>query len=263
MKMAKNLSKNEYELMSELALRRVKSITLSEASTLFNISRENLKIIFHRLEKKRWLERIERGKYLVVPLEGKYGWSEHPFLAVSRMVKEYYISYRTALAHYGLTEQLPHYVYVATLDRKNKREKEFQNYVFRFIKINKRKFFGFKTEKIEGEETRVAEIEKAIVDCLDNERYAGTIIETAKSLSSSRVNINKAKIYAIRMKNASLVRRLGYLLDTLNLDSSGLENGIGRHRAVYLSTTLPKQVIEMSLKWKLIVNIKKGDLLEW
>jgi len=261
--MEKSLSKKEYEVMSELALRRVKSVTLSEAGRLLGIKKEYLKVIFHRLEKKKWLERVEKGKYIVVPMEGKFGWSEHPFLIAAKMVKNYYVSYRTALAHYGLTEQIPKYIYVATLDRKARTVKEIHDYVFKFIRINGRKFFGYKKERIEGEEVNVAEIEKAIIDCLDKEQYAGTIIGTAKALSNKRINVDKVKRYAIRMKNASLTRRLGYLLDLMKLDSKGLEKHIGKYQDVYLSIKLPKQEIGRNKKWKLIINVREEDVLGW
>ncbi len=261
--MSKNLSKTEYEIMSELELRGLKHITLSEASSMLNINKDYLRVIFHRLVKKNWLERIEKGKYIIVPMAGKFGWSEHPFVTASRMVKKYYISYRTALSHYGLTEQIPRYVYVATLDRKAVIERSVHDYYFRFIKIRERKLFGYRKEKIESEEIAVAEIEKAIIDCLDKEQFAGTIIETAKALKDSRVNVNKLKRYAVMLNNASLIRRLGYLLDLFNLDSSGIEEHIGSFKYIYLSIKLPMKEISRSKKWRLIVNVRSEDLMEW
>lgn len=261
--MLKSLSKIEYEVMSELALKNMKSITLDKASRMLNIKREYLKVIFHRLEKKKWLERLERGNYLIVPMEGQYGWSEHPFVIVSRVLKTYYVSYRTALAHHGLTEQIPRMIYTATLDRKSQTRIELHDYVFRFIKVNKRKFYGYRQIKIEDHEVNIASVEKAIVDCLDKEQYAGTIIETAKALYHATGYIDQIKRFSIRMKNASLIRRLGYLLDLMKLDSKGMENHIGQHRDIYLSLKLPRQKIEKSKKWKLIINVRNEDLLEW
>ena len=249
--------------MSELALKNVKSITLDDACRLLKVKRQYLKVIFHRLENKNWLERLERGLYLVVPMEGKYGWSEHPFVIVSRLLKEYYISYRTALAHHGLTEQIPQTIYAATLDRKNKTETLLQDYTFRFVRINEKKYFGYQNINIENENVTIASPEKAIVDCLDKEQYAGTLIETAKALSHKQVRIDLIKRYAIRIQNASLIRRLGYLLDILNLNSENLEKYIGIHRDVYLSLVLPKQEVRRSRRWKLIINVHDKDLLEW
>ena len=259
----RSLSKKEHLIVSELALKKISIISIDEASRLFKIKKNALWDVFFRLEKKGWLERIEKGKYMVVPIQAKEGWLLHPFILASNMVKKYYVSYRTALAHYGLTEQLPLYVYIATTDRKGKPEYKLQNYVFRFVRIKKEKFLGFKEESIEGKKVFVAEKEKAIIDCLDKERYAGSIIETTKALNNNSVNIAKVKKYALKMGNSSLVRRLGYLLDLLKKDSSGLEKHIGKHRNIFLSTVLPGKNFSINNKWKIVVNVKKEDLLTW
>ncbi|MBU4341232.1 MAG: type IV toxin-antitoxin system AbiEi family antitoxin domain-containing protein [Candidatus Altiarchaeota archaeon] len=262
-KPGRSLSKKEYEIVSELALRGIDIISIDDASKLFKTKKKKLWDILHRLEKKGWLERIEKGKYMVVPLQAKEGWLEHPFVLASNLVEKYYISYRTALAHHGLTEQLPLYVYVATTKRKGKTEYELQNYIFRFVRIKQEKFFGFRSESIGGQKIFIAEKEKAIVDCLDKERYSGSVIEIAKALTNVEISINKVKKYALKMNNSSLVRRLGYLLDLLKKDSSGLEKHIGKYRNIYLSTALPRRAVETSKKWRLIVNVKKEDLLAW
>ena len=261
MKTTRSLSKREYNIISELTRRKANIITIDNISKIFKIDKEKLWDILYRLEKKGWLERIEKGKYMVVPLQAKEGWLEHPFILASKLVKNYYISYRTALAHHGLTEQLPVYIYVATTDRKGKLEYSLQNYIFRFVRIKQTKFFGFKPEFIEGEKVLVAEKEKAIIDCLDKERYSGSIIEITKALNSSKINLNKLKKYGLKMNNSSLIRRLGYLLDLLGKDSSGLENHLGKYRNIYLSTVLPKKSLGTSKKWRIIINVSKEDLL--
>jgi len=259
----KSLSKREYEIVSEFALRKINIIFLDEASKIFKIKKEKLWNIFYRLEKKGWLERIEKGKYMVVPFQAKKGWLEHPFILTSNLIKKYYISYRTALAHYGLTEQIPVYIYIATTDRKGKLEYKLQNYIFKFIRINKNKFFGFKKELIDKKEIFIAEKEKAIIDCLDKERYAGSIIEVMKALSNNKINLKKLKSYALKMDNASLIRRLGYLLDLVGKNSIGLKKHIGKHRNIYLSSVFPKKTIEINKKWGLFINVTKEDLLKW
>lgn len=259
----KSLSKREYGIISELTLRKINIIFVDEASKIFKIKKERLWNIFYRLEKKGWLERIEKGKYMIVPFQAKKGWLEHPFVLASNLIKKYYISYRTALAHHGLTEQIPVYVYIATTERKGKLEYKLQNYIFKFVKINKNKFFGFKTELIDKKKVFIAEKEKAIIDCLDKERYAGSIIEVAKALSQNKINLKKLKSYGLKMHNASLIRRLGYLLELIGKNSSGLKKHIGKHRDIYLSSVLPKKTTERNKGWGLIINVKKEDLLKW
>ncbi|HIH43202.1 TPA: hypothetical protein HA246_06170 [Candidatus Woesearchaeota archaeon] len=262
-KTARSLSKREYGIVAELASLKLNLFTLEQVSKIFKVKKTQLWAILHRLEKKGWIERIEKGKYMAVPFTAKDGWLENPYIIASKLVDNYYISYRTALSYHGLTEQLPRHVYVATIMRKAMLEKKIQNYIFKFIRLSPRKFFGFKLEKIDLQEICLAEPEKAIVDCLDKEKYSGSIVEIIKALNSAKINIHKLKRYAVKMENSSLVRRLGYLLDLLEKDSSGLEKHIGRYRPVYLSTSLPEKSLMKSRKWKLIINIKEEDLLRW
>lgn len=261
--MIKSLSKQEYDLLSSFAIKNKKIISVGDVKEIFDFSDGKIRVMLYRLKKKGWLERIEKGKYLIVPLEGREGWAEHPFVPIPKLVNNYYISYRTALAYYGFTEQMPLYVFVATIERKN--AMEFQGYFYKFVKVNKRKFFGFHTMKILDTEINIAEKEKTIIDCLDREEYAGSIIEIFKALYKNKEQFNFDKIiyYAIKMNNYSMTRRLGFLLDLLEQNTEILEERIGKFRSIFLSNILPKKKYGASKKWKLILNLEEKELFEW
>ena len=61
----------------------------------------------------------------------------------------------------------------------------------------------------------VLSVEKALVDSLDQLRYAGGLLEVAKALYQARQRLDVERLveYANRMRNRSLCSRLGYLLD--------------------------------------------------
>ncbi len=197
-----------------------------------------------------------------MPLEGREGWAEHPFVPVPKLIKTYYISYRTALAHYGLTEQIPLHIFVATTERKS--QIEFQGYTYKFVKISKRKFFGFGSIKLSDTEINIADKEKTIMDCLAREEYSGSIIEIARALHNGKEQFDFDKMisYALKINNRSLIRRLGFLLDRINQNTKKLESETGRFRYVYLSNTLPKKKCGISKKWRLILNLKETELFE-
>ncbi len=261
--MIKSLSKQEYDLLSTFAIKNRKVITVEDVKESFNFTDGKIRVMLHRLEKKGWLERIEKGKYLIVPLEGREGWAEHPFIPLSKLVTNYYVSYRTALAHYGFTEQMPFYVFAATTERK--KPLEFQGYLYKFIRVSKRKFFGFVKIKISDTEINIADKEKTIIDCLDREEYAGSVIEIFKALYNNKEQFDFDKMinYALQIKNYSLIRRLGFLLDLIKQDTKALEGRIGKFRYVYLSNTLPKKRHGASKKWRLILNLKEEELFKW
>jgi len=260
--MKRDLSKQEYSLLSELALQQRKFVTPSEAAEILDTTLDNTYRILSRLHKKGWLERIKRGIYLIVPLEGQLGWAEHEFVYASKLVSPYYISYRTALSYWGLTEQLPRVVFIATTKRH--RNLEFQGTLFQFVAVHPRKFFGYQTVTINGVEIQVADPEKTIIDCLDQEAYSGGIVEISKALLEGRQDLDPEKLsaYALQMGSRALIRRLGYLLDLLEMGNTRqLLTAVDHNGHAFLSTIYPKEVYTISHRWNLRVNVRERDLL--
>ena len=257
----RNLSRQEYALMSELALQGRKIVTPAEAVAILSTPRENAYRILSRLHKKGWLVRIERSRYLVVPMEGQAGWAEHEFVYASQLIAPYYISYRSALAHWGLTEQLPHVVFIATTRRK--RNLKFQGVRFRFVTVHPRKFFGHTEVALDATPVRIATLEKALVDCLDQEQYSGGVPEVAKALLEAGERLDVARLieHALRMCSHVLVRRLGYLLDLAGGGQTEvLAQHIGAAGYTYLSRLFPRREFARSAKWRLIINVEPAQL---
>src|SRR2546422_10270042 len=92
----------------------------SERAAQFWGSREMARKKLYRLEKRGWIARLERGKYLVIPLEAgaERTWSEEPYLVASTLVHPAAIGYWTAIRHWNWTEQIPRVIYVQTTTRK-------------------------------------------------------------------------------------------------------------------------------------------------
>src|SRR6185437_2347763 len=107
----------EATLLSDLERAEIPVLSLPHHRLLLNeFDDVSLYKTIHRLVVKGWLQRIESGKYVVVPRAARGGWHEHPFIiAAAISPTPYYISYWSALSHHDLTEQLPRGVFVASL----------------------------------------------------------------------------------------------------------------------------------------------------
>ena len=72
-----------------------------------------------RLVDKGWLERIEKGKYLIVPLEAgpDRTWTEDAHVIAGHLVSPSMVSHWSALNYWNLTEQVPRVTYVQTTAR--------------------------------------------------------------------------------------------------------------------------------------------------
>ncbi len=74
------------ELLNKLARKRV--FTIGEAVRITGLDRNTLKVLLSRLEKRGWVERIEKGKYIIIPLGAEKGeYTLHEFIIGSLLVK--------------------------------------------------------------------------------------------------------------------------------------------------------------------------------
>jgi len=217
-----------------------------------HIKKEILSVILSRMEEKGFIERIEKGKYLIIPLgseKGKY--TLHEFVIASYLVDPFAISYWSALHHYGLTEQIPGTVFVQTPVRKKKSQMEIFGVNYQIVRVKEEKFFGVRKEWIEETPISITDKEKTIIDCLDKTHYAGGIIEVAKALKNSSLNYNQLTAYALKIDNFAVVRRLGYLCEQMGIPINLPLPPSKKY--LLLDPTMPAKG-KNDPKWRLIIN---------
>jgi predicted transcriptional regulator of viral defense system len=110
---------SHYEL-AKLALEQGKHVFRLEDAAPYWSSPQMARKALSRLERRGWLKRLERGLYLVVPLDaGPIGhWSEDPLVIVAQLAPESAVAYWSALHYWGMTEQIPRTIFVQTLKRR-------------------------------------------------------------------------------------------------------------------------------------------------
>ncbi len=254
------LGKKSSRLLSELAENNKTLFTVDDAVKILKEKKSSVTKLLHDSTKNKWLFRLSKGKYLILPLEAgvKPEFTEHEFIIASNLIGPSYISYWSALNYYGFTEQVSKTVFVATIKRK--REMDILGLKIKFVTINKNKFFGFKKILVNNRPVNIAEKEKVIVDCLDLPRNCGGITEVIKSIGSAKdeLDFEKMEDYAKKMKNRAIINRLGYILELLSIETK-LKPG---KYYVFLDPLIRKK-IGYDAKWKIIENIPKADLLSW
>ena len=254
------IGKKSSRLLSELAENNKSIFTVDDAVEILKEKKSSVTKLLHDLTRTKWLFRLSRGKYLILPLEAgvKPEFTEHELIIASKLVEPYYISYWSALNHYGFTEQVSKTVFVATIKRK--REMNLLGLKIKFVTIKENKFFGFKKSLVNNHPVNIAEKEKVIVDCLDLPRNCGGVIEIIKTIDSAKEELDFRKLedYAKKMKNHAVINRLGYILELLNIETKLKPS---KHY-VFLDPLL-KNKISYNTKWKIIENIPKTGLLSW
>lgn len=259
--MVRTLSKNEAKVILEMEWRKSKYTTIKEIMSLLNCSYGNAKNIVQRLVNKNWLASTSKGKYFLISADsGIEGIPPTNSLLIgSLFVNPYYFSYSTANSFYGFTTQLPSTVYIATL--KSRRNTTIHNTRYRFVKLSENKFFGFTEVKVFDADVFMADREKALIDSVDKMRYSGGISEVIGVLKNSvgKIDMDKTLDYACRMKSNSLIQRLGFLLESLDItfDSKRLLDHAGK--TVAFLDPMSEKKGKYNAKWSIIQNAPK----EW
>jgi len=197
-----------------------KSIFTSRQAQKFWGSDDRTNEALRRLERGGWLHRLERGKYLIVPLEAgvERRWSESALVIAPHLIQPAAIAYWSALHYWQLTEQIPRTVFVQSTTRKRQSEKKILGITFRFITVVQTKFFGVVRKTIEGQPFYVTDCEKTLVDAADRPELSGGAIQLAQSLQAAQeINWQRLTDYLLRWPATSPLKRLGYLVETLDL----------------------------------------------
>ena len=221
----------------------------------------------HYLAQRRWLLRLERGKYLIVPFsagpEAKH--TENELVIASHLIAPYYISYRTALSFYGYTEQPGRIIYIAAQNRKS--PLTFNGLTYYFIRLSPHKFFGQRKIWIGEHAIMIANREKTIIDGLDHPEHAGGIVEVGKALWRGQADIDFKRMaaYSLQMKNRAIIKRLGFLLERFELGTPELLKTLRRQLSAgyaLLDTMLPNSG-RYDARWRVRVNLPDDELLNW
>lgn len=219
----RTLGAQDTRLLNTLSAAGKAVFTVEDARAASDGKVPNLSRLLSRLTRKRWLQRLERGKYLILPLsagmDGLY--TAHEFVLASRLVEPYAIGYWSALHYHGFTEQIPQTVMVISPARRRDVSVIELGFRCHFVTIAAERFFGLVTVLVDDQPIVMTDPARTVLDCLDRPDLCGGIIEAAKGLYgyAQRSDAQPAQVteYAARLGNQAILKRLGYLADQLDL----------------------------------------------
>ena len=262
-----NLGPQENNLLLTLAERGDTVFDFETANCILRTSNSSTRHVLMNLTRKGRLQRIQRGKYLLVPETAGRDlcWAESPWVIVPHLIDRYYVGFLTAMDYWGMTDQIPYTIFVATTKRKN--SLKFGNQKFEFVTLSASKFFGFIEQKVDKRKTFViSSKEKTVVDGLMHPVYCGGIPEMAKAIWNARDEVDWSAVLEMSRKTRVdvVLRRLGYLLNILEIKdeiTNKLKNTFkGYH---FLDPNGTKERFGYSKKYGLIINRNEDHLLNW
>jgi len=257
-KYRKGLSKKESLLLSKLARENKPIFTAKQAK---KILREEPYFTLHSLGKKKWILPLKGGLYAIVPLDigvrGAADFIVHDFIIASHLTRPYYIAFWSALNYHGLSDQIPKSVFIAT--NKAKKALAILNTEFVFVQISQNRFTGIEKIDVENQRVNISNVNKTIADCLDHPEHSGGTEEVARAIyfGHEELNFKKIKDYALKMRNITILKRLGYILEKTGLleEYKDVFKDIQLTKGYSKFDTLSRKKGKYNEKWKLIINV--------
>ncbi len=211
--------------------------------------------------------RLKPGLFILVPFdlgrEGEY--LGNPYVVAREFVGSdaYYISHASAMDIHQMVTQPQLVVYTTTPQAI--RPRVVLGTEFRFVRCKPEHLFGSawhwvtKTEKVE-----VSDLERTIIDGLKKSEYCGGFTEIVKGFCMRRDDIDSGKLvdYALRLDVGAVIRRLGFLLETLEVDAPReLERLQEKLTATYaiLDPLLPDEG-RFVARWRLRLNVDPDEI---
>lgn len=157
--------------------------------------------------KKNMIAMIKPGLYVAVNLATGLPYVSK-FMIASRITGSSCIAYHSALEYHGIANQVYNKVYVSS-------KENFSNFDFMDVDYERVKFLfsdGIH-EVVSSVNIRVTDIERTIVDCVDDIRLAGGIEEILNALDFiKRLNETNLLHYLSLYNKKSLYQKIGYIL---------------------------------------------------
>ncbi len=211
--------------------------------------------------------RLKPGLFILVPFElGREREYLGSPLVVARELansSDYYISHASAMDIHEMVTQ-PQFVVYAT-SPKAIRPRTVLSTEFRFVRCKPEHLFGItdhwatKTERV-----RVSDLERTVIDGLKQPEHCGGFTEIAKGFWMRREHMDAARLvdYALRLDVGAVIRRLGYLLETYQVNAPReLERLRQRLTTTYaiLDPVLPAEGKFMA-RWRLRLNVDSNEI---
>ncbi len=205
------------------------------AAKTLGLSTTHVRALLSRLARGPWLARIKRGVYAA---QGPLLATEiHPFAVAAILVTPSAISHWSALAYHGLTTQIPFTVQASTPQKVVTPEMRNGNAYrprgrsvwralgmeFEFVQVKQRHFFGFQEEWVSRwHRVRIADPERTVLDMVAYPQIFGSISVAMETLEThlEQLDLSRLVSYALRYDVGAVIKRLGWILETLGVDNA-------------------------------------------
>jgi predicted transcriptional regulator of viral defense system len=262
------ISAENRKALQRLHARFQAPFTTREGAEALDVALPRARRLLRYLADRGWLTRVARGMYATVPLAAREpaNWPVDSWVVATRRFEPCYLAGWSALAHHGLTEQIFRAVVVVTSLTVRHRELNSQNIPFVLRHRDRSKFFGLDLVWRDGNRVQVSDRERTLVDVLDEPALAGGAAQVAEALvayfEDEQRSEDRLIEYGDRLGNGTVFKRLGYLLESLQVGDERLVRACKLRRSsgfTLLDPSVPSNG-ERNARWGLRTNVPLSHL---
>lgn len=221
-----------------------------------------VKELMSDMAKRGLLMRIKKGVYYIIP----FGQDPNSFMPNWHLLGEclaqktdHYIAYYSALQIHNLITQPALNEFIVVKEQIRPSVIKVNDVKFQFIRHNEKHFFGAKKTWIDSfNKVLCSDLEKTFIDCLFSPGHGGGIVEIAKALYAAKTSLNYEKLfnYCITFDSKAVFKRLGYILELLEIDTPIIKElqKIKINSYIILDSELPKEGKRLR-RWNIQQNI--------
>ena len=213
------LGKKSRERLALLIRKTKGTISLKEAASILNWPEPKTALFVSRLCKNGWLNRVQRGVYVSVPMESNDTEPvlDDPWGLAQKLFDPCYIGGWSAAEYWDMTEQIFRSIVVVTSKVVRIKKVEAGGAAY-FLKMTKNEnLFGTKEIWKNNLKVKVSDPTKTIIDILSDPEIGGGIrpsFDVLKNyLSSKNKDMNLLLQYGDRLGNRVVFKRLGFLIE--------------------------------------------------
>ena len=264
----KTLGPQAARLVTTLHERGRQIFALAEVAEITRLGEASARSFARKLVDRGVAARLRAGLFILVPFElgREREYLGNPYVAARELMqgKTYYVSHASAMDIHGMLTQPQFAVYVTS--PWPVRGRTVLGAQFRFVRCNPAVFFGaIEHWEDKREKVMVSDIERTVIDGLRQPGYCGGFTEVAKGFWMRRPDMDVTRLaeYALRLNVGAVIRRLGYLLETYEIDAPDQIERLHSH------LTASYQVLDPLLppggkflaRWRLRLNVSREEIL--
>jgi predicted transcriptional regulator of viral defense system len=264
---SKTLGPRAARLVAELHARGKTLFSHADVEEITSLRAKSARNFVASLVQRGVATRLKPGLFILVPFElgHERDYLGSPYVIARALAgsADYFVSHASAMDIHRMLTQ-PQLVVYATSSRAI-RPRGVLGTEFRFVRSKPEHLFGSaehwvtKTEKV-----KVSDLERTIIDGLRHSEYCGGFTEVSKGFWMRRDDIDCTRLveYALRLDVGAVIRRLGFLLETFEVDAprelERLQKSLTATYAI-LDPMLPDEG-RFTARWRLRLNVDPDEI---